>query len=52
MLKTLHKHLNSPNTSTSIIIPILYLGYGGREVCYSSRYGASPFHPTSVLQGL
>lgn len=27
MLKILHKHLNSPNTSASIIIPILCLGW-------------------------
>lgn len=27
MLKILHEHLNSPNTSASIIIPILRLGW-------------------------
>lgn len=31
MLKILHKHLNSPNTSASIIIPILRLGWWRRR---------------------
>lgn len=51
MLKILHKHLNSPNASASIIIPILYLGWWrqrGLGICQDTDRILSVFSPLIV----
>lgn len=50
MLKLLHKHLNSPNTSASIIIPILHLGWWrwrGLGICQDTDH-THAFHLASL----
>lgn len=50
MLKLLHKHLNSPNASASIIIPILHLGWWrwrGLGICQDTDH-THPFHLVSL----
>lgn len=50
MLKLLHKHLNSPNASASIIIPILHLGcwrQKGLGICQDTHC-PHPFHLASL----
>lgn len=54
MLKIIHNHLHSPNTSASIIIPILWLGWWrwrGLGICQETDRILS-FLPPSILQVL
>lgn len=50
MLKFLHKHLNSPNPSASIIIPFLHLGWWrqrGLGICQDTDH-THPFRLASL----
>lgn len=50
MLKFLHKHLNSPSSSASIIIPILHLRWWrqrGLGICQDTDH-THPFHLASL----
>lgn len=50
MLKLLHKHLNSPSSSASIIILILHLGWWrqrGLGICQDTDH-THPFHLASL----